>query len=290
MAPAAQSAQPKKQEAQVKKDLSKPDGKVPKAKDWICECGKKNFGKWNECKECKKPRKTEQEPPVQKAPPSQPPVIQQPQSSAQPMPNIQNLQINTSGSSRIETSPDGRVYEGKRGTKCKVEVNYGIIKLLNLPKECYHYDITFLPDTPKKMLTKALEQFMTNYFKGYVYGFDGKKNVYTAKKLLVKGTIIEQFTETVEARLLDRSKEFKVTIKYAATVDMSVLLNYKHPMYQNEDRPSTAVQVLDIILRSAFRRNIESGDAIPSGRAIYFRPDREREYDLGDGMELWYGL
>lgn len=292
---------PQKQEQPMKKSEQAPkqQGNAQRIQggDWECDkCKRINFAKKNACKNCNEPRKVEQVVVAsQEAPsgssqkPMERPLSQQSQQSTASMPDMKSLKI--SGSSGvIESSPDGRVYEGTRGEKCTVEVNYATIALKNLPKNAFHYDVTFLPDTPKKMLAAALEAFMRKFFPGSTYGFDGRKNIYTAKELVRNGTIIEQFKEKIEAHLLDRKKEFEITIKYAATVDMSVLLNYTNRMYQTEDRPSSAIQVLDIILRSAFRRNIENNSAIQAGRAVYFVPNRNDENDLGDGMELWYGL
>lgn len=217
------------------------------------------------------------------------PQLEQSTSSTS-IPNIQNLHISSTKktSGLIESNPDGRVYEGKRGQKCKVEVNYATINFVNLPKSCFHYDVTFLPETPKKMLAAALHEFMCTFFKTYVYGFDGRKNMYTNQLLKIKGTDVDQYSGKVEAHLGDRSRPFEIKIQYASEVDMGVLLTYKHPENHNIDKPAKAIQALDIILRSAFRRNIDDGTAIPTGRAVFFVPDRKS--DLGDGMELWLGL
>lgn len=261
-------------------------------KDWAChKCGKINFAKKTNCKECNEPRKMVEPAKVQ-VPGQQQQTSFQPsssQSSISSLPSIERMKISGS-SGLIESSPDGRVYEGTRGQKCNVEVNYGVINFKNLPQSCFHYDVSFNPDATKKMWTNALEVFMKKFFKGYIYGFDGRKNMYTAKQLERNGTIIEEFTEDAEAHLNDRSRVFKITIKYAATVDLSVLLNYKNPMYQNEDKPSKAIQALDIIIKSAYRASIENNIAIPAGRAIFFVPDPRKVDFLGDGMELWYGL
>jgi len=245
------------------------------------------------CKKCKepKPKEVAVEPTPSTSQMSREPTPQlaQSQSNAS-MPDIQKLQISPSkkSSGLIESSPDGRVYEGTRGKKCQVEVNYATINFVNLPKSCFHYDVTFIPEVPKKMLPSALHEFMRKFFNGYVYGFDGRKNMYTNNKLSVKGNTVEQFGEKVEARLNDRSREFEIKIQYAAEVDMGVLLTYKNPENHNIDKPARAIQALDIILRSAFRKNIDDGSAIPTGRVVYFVPNRKS--DLGDGMELWLGL
>lgn len=295
--PSQKQEPPMKKPEQPPKQKSQGGSQNLKGGDWECDkCKRINFAKKNTCKNCNEPRKIEQvvaasqeAQSVSSQKPMERPQSQQSQQSTASMPDTKGLKI-SGRSGVIESSPDGRVYEGTRGAKCVVEVNYATITLKNLPKKAFHYDVTFLPDTPKKMLAAALEAFMQKFFPGSTYGFDGRKNIYTAKELVRNGTIIEQFKEKIEAHLLDRKKEFEITIKYAATVDMSVLLNHTNRMYQTEDRPSSAIQVLDIILRSAFRRNIENNSAIQAGRAVYFVPNRNDQNDLGDGMELWYGL
>lgn len=245
------------------------------------------------CKKCKEPKPKEV--PIESTPSpaqvSREPTPQlAPSTSSTSIPNIQNLQISPTKkiSGLIESNPDGRIYEGKRGRKCKVEVNYATLNFVNLPKSCFHYDVTFIPETPKKMLPAALHEFMRTFFQNYVYGFDGRKNMYTNQMLKIKGTDVEQYSGKVEAHLGDRSRPFEIKIQYASEVDMGVLLTYKHPDNHNIDKPAKAIQALDIILRSAFRRNIDDGSAIPTGRAVFFVPDQKS--DLGDGMELWLGL
>ncbi|XP_070497961.1 protein argonaute-2 [Chironomus tepperi] len=292
--------QPKPQEA--KEEAQKPQAETAKKADknkqgkgvWFCsKCEQKNFDRFDACKKCKLPRPKE----VVADPtpsPSQMSREQTPQlaqsSSSTSVPDIQNLQISGAKkiSGLIESNPNGQVYEGKRGKKCKVEVNYATINFVNLPKACYHYDVTFIPEVPKKMLPAALHEFMRTFFKTYVYGFDGRKNMYTNQLLHIKGNKVDQYSEKVEAHLGDRSRVFEIKIKLVSEVDMGVLLTYKDPKNHNIEKPGTAIQALDIILRSAFRRNIDEGSAIPTGKAVFFVPNRKS--DLGDGMELWLGL
>ncbi|CAH1728334.1 unnamed protein product [Chironomus riparius] len=295
---------PQKQPEIVKQEAQNPQAEPSKKanKDkqgqgkgvWFClKCEQKNFDRFDACKKCKVPRPKEV--PVEPTPsPSQmsrEPTPQFAQSTLDAsMPDVQQLQISSTKkfSGLIESSPDGRVYEGKRGKKCTVEVNYATINFVNLPKSCFHYDVTFLPETPKKMLPAALHEFMRTIFGGYFYGFDGRKNMYTNQKLKMKGNEVDLYSAKVVAHLGDRSREYEIKIQCVSEVDMGVLLTYKRAENHNIDRPARAIQALDIILRSAFRRNIDNGTAIPTGRAVFFVPNRKS--DLGDGMELWLGL
>lgn len=192
----------------------------------------------------------------------------------------------------IETSANPKIYEGTRGKVCKLEVNYGKVNLNKnkLPKYAFHYDVSFEPDVPKKFLPYALDQFMREFFPTYIFCSDNRKNMYTVIKLNRDGNEVdgEGIMHEVLAVMGDRQRKFQVKVKYASAKDLSILLNYTNPAYQNEDKPSEAIQVLDVVLRSALK-NVRG--AIPAGRGLYFAPNsREEERFLGDGMELWYGL
>lgn len=191
---------------------------------------------------------------------------------------------------QIESSPDGTVYQGTRGRKCKLEVNYLQIVVNKLIPKAIHYDVEFTPDLPKKMLPKALDKFMGTYFAGIHFAFDGRKSFYTNKLLAVKGVTLDgAFEQEVEAVLGDRQKMFKVKVKFATEVDMSVLKVYQQKQFQHNDKPSQAIQCLDVILRTVFKSLTADNRAVAVGRALYFATEG-RSIELGEGMELWLGL
>lgn len=185
----------------------------------------------------------------------------------------------------IESSPDGKVYQGTRGRPCKLEVNYIQLLINKLIPTAYHYDVEFHPDASKKMWPRALSTFMATHFPRVHFAFDGRKNFYTNQKLQIEGS----FQEEVTAVLGDRSRPFKVKIQFATLVDLSVLSNYQHPSNQHNDKPSQAIQCLDVILRTAFNAFTNDNRATSVGRALYFA-SQGRPMDLGEGMELWLGL
>lgn len=204
---------------------------------------------------------------------------------------VESVQLSPSKSSAlIESSPNGSVYEGKRGRTCIIQANYIQILVDKLIPKAFHYDVSFDPDIPKKMLPVALDRFMSEHFKSCRFAFDSRKNVYTNKLLTADGNALEAdgFMREVEAVMGDRSKKFKVKIKLATEVDMSVLKHYKDPQYQNQDKPSQAIQCLDIVLRTVFKAFTLRNEAVSVGRSLYFTP--ERQLSLGDDMELWLGL
>lgn len=188
----------------------------------------------------------------------------------------------------IESSPNGRVYEGTRGRPCRLETNYLQVSVKNLLSKAYHYDVEFLPDIPKKMLSRALDTFMLTHFPKVHFAFDGRKNFYTNKLLAVNDVVLEgEYKKTVTAVLGDRSKEFQVKVQFATEVDMSVLSNYLRPEMQYNDKPSQAIQCLDVILRTVFKSLTANNRAVAVGRALYFATN---QYNLGEGMEMWLGL
>lgn len=189
----------------------------------------------------------------------------------------------------IESSTDGRVYEGTKGKKCQLEVNFLQISVNKLIPKSFHYDVDFDPPTPKKLLGRALDELMRQWFASVHFAFDGRKNFYTNQMLRVSDVILDgEFSKKVIAVLGDRSREFNVKIKFATEVDMSVLRSYKDPQFQCNDKPSQAIQCLDVVLRTAFKLLTANNQAVAAGRALYFAP--QQKIDLTEGMELWYGL
>lgn len=191
----------------------------------------------------------------------------------------------------IESAPDGRVYEGTRGTKCILEVNYLQVLVNKLIPKAFHYDVDFDPPTPKKLLGKALDTFMQSFFRNVHFAFDGRKNFYTNRILEVNGVVLDgEYVKEVTAVLGDRSRNFKVKVKFATEVDMSVLSSYQNSIFQYNDKPSQAIQCLDVILRTVFKSVTARNEATAVGRALYFAPQQGRKIDLTEGMELWLGL
>lgn len=110
---------------------------------------------------------------------------------------------------------------GSKGTPTEVEVNFFSMDISKLIKEAFHYDLEFDPPGPKKFISKALELFRTEHFKDAVFAFDGRKNVYTDKRLKINGEALEDKVELPVEE--GRVKTYKIKIKLAATIDMSVL-------------------------------------------------------------------
>lgn len=146
----------------------------------------------------------------------------------------------------------GANFQGTRGRTLSVEVNFLPILLQKMLDTAYHWDVSFDPERPKKLYYPALEKFFENKCH---FAFDGKKNVYTARKF--SETEIE---EEVVVNDVNRgtTKTFKVKVQYATEVNMHVLKEYNAPGFQRLDKPSQALQVLDVVLRSVFKKDMSA--------------------------------
>ncbi|XP_066249645.1 protein argonaute-2-like isoform X2 [Euwallacea similis] len=166
---------------------------------------------------------------------------------------------------------------GTKGRVIKVESNHLQLALGNL-KVAYHYDVTIIPETPKKFMRPVMESYRKNYFPQRYPAFDGKKNWYTTKPLT------NNFNDVLKAEIsiLDengREKKFQVEIKFANEVDMTPLQN----LMRSPATPQEALQVVDIVLRMA-----PVVSCFPVGRSFFIKPDSI--IDLGEGMEMYQGF
>jgi N-terminal domain of argonaute len=111
---------------------------------------------------------------------------------------------------------------GTKGTPVQVEVNYFPMNLSNLINEAFHYDLTFKPPGPRKLVVQALGIFMESFYADFRYGFDGKKNMYTNKKMSIENE--EEFVKIEIPSENVRKRVFEVKIQYTnSSVDLEVL-------------------------------------------------------------------
>jgi hypothetical protein len=108
---------------------------------------------------------------------------------------------------------------GTRGDKIKLEVNYLEISVAKMIESAYHYDVSIEPETPKRLLRAAMAEFNRRFFPNIAFAYDGSKNLYTGIPLT------RDVTEQVVVRDDDwqRDKQFKVTVRFAAQVDLNAL-------------------------------------------------------------------
>lgn len=108
---------------------------------------------------------------------------------------------------------------GTKGEPVTVEVNYFQMKTGKLLDEAFHYDLDFTPPGPKKFITQALEVFRKKNYSDRAFAFDGRKNVYTDKKLKT-----DELQDTVEVNTEDgKMKKYEIKIQFAAAVDLGIL-------------------------------------------------------------------
>lgn len=161
--------------------------------------------------------------------------------------------------------------------------------------DVYHYDIAII--TPQKTEAKVPEQkkirslstlmnrniirLLVEKYRGELNSclpaFDGRKNLYTRRKLPFEKRIFSvEFTEG------DRTQVFQVQVQYAATVNLDAL----HAVYANQIRvmPQEVIQALDIIMRHGPCMTLT-----PVGRSMFSPPGPNENNSLGGGHEVWFG-
>nr|XP_022913773.1 protein argonaute-2-like isoform X1 [Onthophagus taurus] len=174
----------------------------------------------------------------------------------------------------------------KGGTMDKVRKKINVLTNhfpLNLGKvtRAIHYDVDITPDRPKKLFREVMAAFRAAYYPQRYPAFDGSKNLYSAKELCSN-----ELSGTVTIREDDRDREYKVTIKPVAYIDLSILNTYFDMVGKTNigDKPMQALQCIDVILRSG-----PALHCIPAGRSFFNTPIGA-PIILGDGTELFNGF
>lgn len=135
----------------------------------------------------------------------------------------------------LEDRPLIKATPGRQGRKIPIEVNHLKLSLGKL-RTAIHYDVNIIPDLPKRCLRPVMEKFReVNYPNNYP-AFDGRKNLYSTKRL----PFGESISGTVSIMVEDRSKEYKVEIKFANEVDLTPL----HNLMNSVETPREALQVI----------------------------------------------
>ncbi|EFA11590.1 argonaute-2a isoform X1 [Tribolium castaneum] len=166
---------------------------------------------------------------------------------------------------------------GVKGRPIKIESNHLSLNVGTLT-EAYHYDVSITPDTPKSFLRDVMNLFARKHYPKNHPAFDGRKNLYSPKKLPLPN---DTMSDTIELEGENKKRGFKVVVKLARTVDLSPLRD----ILQTRQSPQDALQCLDIVLRNA-----PSNSCISSGRCFFTPPREGQILRLGDGMEMYYGF
>ncbi|KAJ3112400.1 argonaute 1 [Phlyctochytrium bullatum] len=139
---------------------------------------------------------------------------------------------------------------GTKGRAIKLFANHF---RMNLPgSDCYHYDVSITPDTAPPINRKLME-----LWKSMIGGdarlacFDGRKNLYTPKRLKLEDGDSSKPTTIVftnEDEHDTRQQKFTVTVKLVAVVNMERLVRFMESKGEQE-APRDAIQVLDVLLK-----------------------------------------
>ncbi|XP_014218616.1 protein argonaute-4 isoform X2 [Copidosoma floridanum] len=171
---------------------------------------------------------------------------------------------------------------GTQGRPIEVITNMMAVRFgKNFRSNVIHYDVDIQPNVPKYLMRPVFNKIRQEHFSNRYPAFDGKKNAYSAGMLP-----FGEISPTYEVKIPNedgREKEFKVTLKIANVLDLSWLKDVR-PGLQDDEKSQTAIQALDIILRSA-----PALTSITVGRS-FFRPPQGQPVYLGSGMDLWVGL
>lgn len=138
---------------------------------------------------------------------------------------------------------------GTRGKPIQIEVNYIQLMLERIIPTAYHYDVDVKPPASRKWQRLAFAEFTKQMFKNHAFAYDGHKNAYTARRLKT-----DHHEQEVKVRSDGRDRKFTVAMKEAAVLDMSCLKTYMNNG-NTLDKPMSAIQCLDIVLRTAYENN-----------------------------------
>uniref|UniRef100_A0A336LXQ0 CSON004700 protein n=1 Tax=Culicoides sonorensis TaxID=179676 RepID=A0A336LXQ0_CULSO len=180
----------------------------------------------------------------------------------------------------IEFPTRDSITKTSRFKKERIQTNYLELNLNKLPDIIYNYDIKFDPERPKKFLFPAFDQLLRNHLPQLLNkaAYDGAKNFFS----MIKVNDGQFGPIMVPSPDGGRDKEFKIQIKCSALIDMKVIKNY--PNHQSKTSLQTAIQALDIVLRSAFNRS----GLIRHKRSVFASP--VNRIPLEDNYELYIGL
>lgn len=102
---------------------------------------------------------------------------------------------------------------GERGRPLgKIETNYVRLSIPKIPDYIYHYDVTFNPERPKKLLGRVFAKFVANNFPQIFVVFDGSKNAYASQPLQIDNLVQQTMIVHPET---GKQMEFNVNIQEA---------------------------------------------------------------------------
>nr|XP_032291135.1 protein argonaute-2 isoform X3 [Drosophila virilis] len=173
----------------------------------------------------------------------------------------------------------GNIKRGTIGNAGRVGVNYLDVDISKMPDIAYHYDVTIVPERPKKFYRKAFEVFRAKHLDNGIAAFDGRKSCYSVDKLPnVTGQV-----EVIDPH--GRTVRYTLTIKDTdnSLVELSSLRSYMNDKIY--DKPMRALQCLEVVFAVPCHTR-----SIRAGRSYFKTSDNGERRDLGDGYEALVGL
>ncbi|KAM3232040.1 protein argonaute 5 [Capsicum chacoense] len=171
---------------------------------------------------------------------------------------------------------------GSSGWKCVVRANHFLVQVAD--RDLHHYDVTITPEVlSKKVCRNIINQLDADYKVSHLgnlrLAYDGRKSAYTAGPLpfASKEFVVKLIDDDGGAR---RERQFKVSIKFAAKVDIHHLKEFLQS--RQSDAPHETIQALDVVLRSK-----PSVDYVVAGRSFF-----DKSFGFGrlpEGLEYWKG-
>ncbi|KAH8307131.1 hypothetical protein KR044_005623, partial [Drosophila immigrans] len=186
----------------------------------------------------------------------------------------------SAGSAVAQLPQTGDIKRGTLGRPGTCAVNYLDVDMSKMPEIAYHYDVTIVPERPKKFYRQAFDMCRQKYLNNVVAAFDGRKSCYSVEKLK---TPAGGEVEVVDRH--GRPVRYTVTVKETldSIVNLSSLRSYmKDKIY---DKPMRAMQCLEVVLAEPCNRN-----SIRAGRSFFMNSGSGNGYQLGDGYEALVGL
>ncbi|KAI9246911.1 Piwi domain-containing protein [Phascolomyces articulosus] len=173
---------------------------------------------------------------------------------------------------------------GTVGKKIQIRSNFFEVQSF-MNGNVYHYDVSIGDDkAPPALRRKIWKAFEDNEGQALLNGvnsvYDGRKNVYAFQVLKPLGT---DTNTRKEFRVELQGKDYKVSIKYAAQINMQELQNFLNKKSALTPNILTAVMAMDIMIRQMPAMTYPAN----LGRSFY-TPQEKRS--LPHGVEVWQGF
>lgn len=161
---------------------------------------------------------------------------------------------------------------GTLGRKISIETNHIELNFGTLSR-AYLYDVSIKPDKkPKRILRAVVRLWKETYFPNNFPSYDGKKLLFSAKKLPLQD-------DQIVTKLILNEEDFEVTVKLSGTVDLSPLCNL---LQKNNIGLEQAFQCVEVVFRQAYTNSF-----LNVGRRFYL--PSESNPSLGGGAKMCVG-